>query len=144
MFHERPMGSNERRSGEAWLSEGLAAAARVRRDALLELGESVAARSDVAVIAGPDPQSLLVELESAVGSFCLTEVVVTTCEATVDAHLGWGCALGWDAEGALAAALGDAAGGEAAASLAVAALEEEARTAIEERRMLAVTRVGDA
>jgi alpha-D-ribose 1-methylphosphonate 5-triphosphate synthase subunit PhnG len=95
-------------------SEGLAAAARVRRDELIALADDIARRHDVDVIEVPAPASMMLELESNVGSFCLTEVVVTTARVRIERNFGWGAVLGWDAEGALASALCDATSDERA------------------------------
>lgn len=124
------------------LTEGLAAAARVRRDDLLDLAEQLASSQAVAVVEPPRGGTVMVELESPVGPFCFTEAVVTTALVTVDEREGWGCVLGWDEEGALAAALLDAAGAEAAAQLAEAALEDERGARELTQRAVAATRVG--
>ncbi len=112
-------------------AEGLAAAARTDRAALLALAEPIAARSDVAVDVAPEPRTVMTVLDTPIGQQCLTEVVVTTAVVTVAGTPGWGCVLGWDAEAALAAALADAAGQAGADRLAEAALRaEEAERAV--------------
>jgi alpha-D-ribose 1-methylphosphonate 5-triphosphate synthase subunit PhnG len=124
-------------------AEGLAAAARVRRDDLLDLAEQVAAGGGVTVLEPPRPASVMVELDGPAGVFCFTEVVVTTARVQVEGAGGWGCALGWDAEGALAAALADAAGGGCAVELAEWALEDETAARLELALGVAATRVDD-
>ncbi|MBO0715444.1 MAG: phosphonate C-P lyase system protein PhnG [Acidimicrobiales bacterium] len=127
------------------LSEGLAAAARVRREELLDLAEGVASSTSVAVTRGPSAASVMLELEAPVGSFCFTEVVVTIAEVKVEGAPGggegWGCALGWDPEGALASALLDAEPTAAATSLAQRALAEEEEERQRVRQAVAGTRV---
>jgi alpha-D-ribose 1-methylphosphonate 5-triphosphate synthase subunit PhnG len=125
----------------ARLSEGLAAAARVRRDDLLDRAEQIASDHRVFVLDAPRPASTMVELETPVGAFCFTEVVVTTARVRVDGAEGWGCALGWDEEGALAAALVDAAGDREAQELAAQALADEAAARLETARLVAASRV---
>lgn len=122
-------------------TEGLAAAARVRRAQLLDLGERIADRAAVGMPQAPVAGSAMIETESAIGASCLGEVVVTTCAVTVDGASGWGCALGWDRAGALAAALADAAGGAQAEELGRSALEAEEIARRAEDRRLAATRV---
>ncbi len=123
------------------LSEGLAAAARLRRDELVALADDVAQRHDVDVLEGPAAASVMLEIESSIGAFCLTEVVVTTVRVNVERSTGWGAVLGWDAEGALASALCDAAGGDAAQTLARNALADESEVRVERMRAVAATRV---
>ena len=123
------------------ITEGLAAAARVRRDELVALADDLAQRHDVDVLEGPAPSSVMLEIESGVGAFCLTEVVVTTARVNVGRNGGWGAVLGWDAEGALASALCDAAGGEPAQTLARNALADESERRVERMRAVAATRV---
>jgi hypothetical protein len=121
--------------------EGLAAAARVQRERLLDLAEGVAG-SGAEVAEPPRPATVMIRLQGPVGTFSLSEVVVTTCSAVVDGRSGWACVMGWDPEGALACALLVAARSAPVQELAAAALaeEEEARR----RRLAAVasTRVG--
>jgi alpha-D-ribose 1-methylphosphonate 5-triphosphate synthase subunit PhnG len=124
------------------LSEGLAAAARVRRQELLDLAERVATTRRVVVTSAPAAGSVLVDLDSPVGAFCFTEVVVTTGRVEVEDCAGWGCALGWDPEGALAGALLDADPSAAAFSLARRALADEESERLRRRRAVATTRVG--
>jgi alpha-D-ribose 1-methylphosphonate 5-triphosphate synthase subunit PhnG len=110
---------------------------------LLDLAEAVAG-AGAEVAEPPRPATVMVRLQGPVGTFCLSEVVVTTCSALVDGRPGWACVMGWDPEGALACALLAAEQSVQARELAQAALadEEDARR----RRMVAVaaTRVGDA
>ncbi len=123
-------------------SAGLAAAARVRRDALIDLAEQIAAGdAAIEVIDAPAPGSVVVEVETRVGAFCFTEVVVTTATVALGESVGWGCVMGYDREGALAGALLDAARDGRVEALAQAALAEEdaARAAFEQA--LAGTRV---
>jgi alpha-D-ribose 1-methylphosphonate 5-triphosphate synthase subunit PhnG len=122
-------------------SEGLAAAARVRRGALLELAGEIAERGDVEVIDRPAPGSVMVELDTSVGAFCFTEVVVTTARVHVGGTEGWAAVLGWDAEAALASALCDAAGDERTTQLAEGALADEAGQRLERMRAVAATKV---
>jgi alpha-D-ribose 1-methylphosphonate 5-triphosphate synthase subunit PhnG len=122
-------------------SEGLAAAARVRRDEVLREAEAVLGRARVEVVRPPAAGSVMLELDSPVGSFCLTEVVVTSAEVRVDGESGWACVLGFDEEVAVAAAILDGGARPVAERLAEAALAEEAATAEEEARMVAATRV---
>jgi alpha-D-ribose 1-methylphosphonate 5-triphosphate synthase subunit PhnG len=128
------------------LSEGLAAAARVRRDELLDLAECVATSRQVTVTQRPAAGSVMLELEGPVGAFCFTEAVVTTARVEVrlepEARVGWGCAMGWDPEAALAIALLDAEPGAAAFSLARRALADEEAERLRLRRAVATTRVG--
>ncbi len=123
------------------LSEGLAAAARVRRSELVALADDIAQRSDVDVVEVPTPGSVMVELDSSVGSFCFTEVVVTTARVRVAQSDGWGAVLGWDAEGALASALCDALADERVARLAEQALRDEDDARRERMRAVAATSV---
>jgi len=123
------------------LSEGLAAAARVRRDELLSLAEDIAERERVEVIASPSPSSVMIELTTSIGPFCFTEAVVTTARVRTRNGDGWGAVMGWDAQGALAGALCDAAGGEHAAALARHALDDEASRRRDRMRAVAATKV---
>ena len=129
-----PMSSEE-------LLTGLAAAARVRRDRLLGLAGDVAGQRDVQVHESPHPSSVMLQLESPVGDFCLGEVVVTTAGVTVGAAMGWACVMGYDEEGALAAALCAAAGGDSARLLARDAQAEEAAVRRREEESVATTRI---
>jgi hypothetical protein len=124
------------------LIEGLAAAARVRRERLLELAEAVAA-AGADVVEPPRAGTVMVKLRGPVGELCLTEVVVTTATAVVAGRSAWACVMGWDEEGALACALLAAAGSPAAADLAEEALAAEAAEREERLRAVAATRVGE-
>ena len=124
--------------------EGLSAAARVRREGLLDLAEAVAAGgAEVAVAEPPRAGTVMVRLRGPVGEFCLTEVVVTTATAVVAGRRGWACVMGWDEEGALACALLAAAGSAEAAALAGEALAAEAADHESRLRAVAATRVGE-
>jgi alpha-D-ribose 1-methylphosphonate 5-triphosphate synthase subunit PhnG len=123
------------------LIEGLAAAARVRRERLLDLAEAVAA-AGAEVVEPPHAGTVMVRLRGAAGEFCLTEVVVTTATAVVAGRRGWACAMGWDEEGALACALLAAAPSPEAAALAEEALAAEAAEREARLRAVAATRVG--
>ncbi|HKF76682.1 MAG TPA: hypothetical protein VKF59_11115 [Candidatus Dormibacteraeota bacterium] len=123
------------------LLEGLAAAARVRRERLLDLAEAVAA-AGAEVVEPPRAGTVMVRLESRVGTFCLTEVVVTTATAVVSGRRAWACVMGWDEEGALACALLAAAGSREAMELAGAALADESAERRERLLAVAATRVG--
>ncbi len=122
-------------------SAGLAAAARGQRAELVALAEVVASRSRVEVVEAPAAGSIMVELDTPAGSFCLTEVVVTTCTVRVNDRAGWAALLGWDDEASLAAAILDA---EPALAdpLAAAALAQVASRHEEEALAVAATRVG--
>ena len=122
-------------------AEGLAAAARVQREQLLDIGERIAATAPVSLVQPPVASSAMLEVQSAVGASCLGEVVVTTCSVTVDGERGWSCVLGWDRAGALAAALADAVAGREVEELGRRALEFEAAARRTEDHALAATRV---
>jgi phosphonate C-P lyase system protein PhnG len=122
-------------------SEGLAAAARVRRDELVALADDVAASLAVEVVEAPAAASVMLELSSRTGTFCLTEVVVTTARVRVRANDGWGCVMGFDPAGALAGALCDALADERVEVLARRALADEAAARAERSRALAATKV---
>jgi hypothetical protein len=123
------------------LLEGLTAAARVRRERLLDLAEEVAA-AGAEVVEPPRAGTVMIRLEGPVGTFCLTEAVVTTATAAVSGHSAWACVMGWDEEGALACALLAAAGVEEAMQLAEEALAAEAAERQERLLAVAATRVG--
>ncbi len=122
-------------------AEGLAAAARCRRAALLELGESIAARGCVELVERPAAQTVMLELSSAVGTFCLGEAVVSSARVTVAGDAGFACVLGFDAEASLAAALADAAGGPASDELAERALADERQERLRGDDDVAATRL---
>jgi alpha-D-ribose 1-methylphosphonate 5-triphosphate synthase subunit PhnG len=122
-------------------AEGLAAAARTLRAELLEHAETQARARAVDVLRSPAPGSVMLELDSPVGRFCFTEVVVTSAEVRVEDREGWGCVLGYDEEGALAAAILDASAGADVERLAGRALDAESRQADEEARAVGQTRV---
>jgi alpha-D-ribose 1-methylphosphonate 5-triphosphate synthase subunit PhnG len=119
---------------------GLAAAARVLRADLISAAETVAARNRVEIVEAPAPGSVMVELETPVGSFCLTEVVVTRCAVRVAGRQGWAAVLGWDDEASLAAAILDAEPA-VAEPLATAALATEAGARAAEAAAIAATKV---
>lgn len=123
------------------LVTGLAAAARVRRERLLGLAGAVAGENDVRVDESPRPSSVMLQLDTPVGEFCLGEVVVTTAGVTVGTAEGWACVIGYDEEGALAAALCATAGGDRARLLAREAQAEEAAARIREEEGAATTRI---
>jgi hypothetical protein len=128
-------------SAASELAEGLAAAARVRREALLDLAETVAA-AGAEVAEPPRAATVLQRVSGPVGTFCLTEVVVTTATALAGGRRGWACVLGWDEEGALAAALVAAGRPPGARELADEALAAEATHRRERLHAVAATRVG--
>jgi alpha-D-ribose 1-methylphosphonate 5-triphosphate synthase subunit PhnG len=123
-------------------AEGLAAAARVLREEMVAKAELIAAAGPVEVVVAPAAGSVTLQVASPVGAFNLTEVAVTTAEARVAGCAGWGCVLGWDEEGALAAALLDATPGADVIALARRALEIEAAERDRQARAVATTRVG--
>jgi alpha-D-ribose 1-methylphosphonate 5-triphosphate synthase subunit PhnG len=126
------------------LIEGLAAAARVRRERLLDLAEGVATgEAEVSVAEPPRAGTVMVRLRGPIGEFCLTEVVVTTATAVVAGQRGWACVMGWDEEGALACALLAAAAPAAAAALADEALAAEAAERDARLQAVGATRVGE-
>lgn len=119
---------------------GLAAAARVLRADLIFAAETIAAHNHVEIVEAPAAGSIMVELETPVGSFCLTEVVVTRCAVRVEQRHGWAAVLGWDDEASLAAAILDAQP-EVAQPIAAAALGAEAGSRAAEMAAIAATRV---
>jgi alpha-D-ribose 1-methylphosphonate 5-triphosphate synthase subunit PhnG len=123
-------------------STGLAAAARCRRRQLLSLAESMAGRERIRLLDPPEAQTVMLEIQSPVGEFCAVEVVVTTARIALGEHSGWGCVLGWDAEGAVACALLDAVGGPDVDAMAAASLATEATSRRERSQALATTYVG--
>lgn len=122
-------------------AEGLAAAARTLRGELVEAAEQVARTAAVDLVSVPAAASVMLELSSPVGDFCLTEVVVTTAEVRIAGRSGWGCVLGFDEEAALAGAILDATPAAGADRLAERALALEADHAAAEARAVATTRV---
>ena len=123
--------------------EGFAAAARVRRSEMLDMAELVAGREAVLVTHPPAPSTLMLEVQSPVGGFCLTEVVVTTAAVAIGGQQGWAVVLGYDEEGALAGAILDAMPGADGESLATSALAAEAELRRQESILVAATKVGD-
>ena len=121
---------------------GLAAAARCRRSQLLKLAETVAEREPIRLVDPPEAQTVMLEIQSPIGEFCAVEVVVTTARIDLGQRSGWGCVLGWDAEGAVACALLDASGGPEVEAVAAASLAVEADAREERSRALATTHVG--
>jgi len=115
----------EQNSAKELLSSGLAAAARVKRNDLLDLAERIAASQPVAVLEPPLARSVMLELGTTIGAFCFTEVVVTTASVRVGAADGWAAVMGFDQEAALAAALADAVDSQEVRDLAEAALGAE-------------------
>ncbi|HEX6488241.1 MAG TPA: phosphonate C-P lyase system protein PhnG [Candidatus Dormibacteraeota bacterium] len=123
--------------------EGYAAAARVRREQLLDLAEDVAAREEVALIHAPAAATVMLEVEGPVGAFCLTEVVITTVSVDVAGRAGWAAVLGYDEEGALAAAILDSTPSAPAEALAGEALAAEAAARAEQAALVGATKVGE-
>ena len=121
-------------------AEGLAAAARVQRDALLALGNALADQHLIEVLNAPAAGSLVVELATEVGGFCLTEAIVTTASVRVDGRVGWASVAGWDDEAALAAAICDGWSDRSVEQLARDSLHQEAES--RESEALAVARTG--
>jgi alpha-D-ribose 1-methylphosphonate 5-triphosphate synthase subunit PhnG len=122
-------------------SAGLAAAARVCRDRLLALADDALQGSDVELVTPPEPSSIMMEFESGVGAFCFTEVVVTTASVRLAGAAGWGYVMGFDREGALAAAVLDADSTQAVERLVRAALAAEREERERLARELSRTRV---
>lgn len=122
--------------------EGLAAAARVLRSEMVAIAERIAGSGAVDVVAAPAAGSIMLQLTSPVGDFNLTEVAITTAEVRVAGSSGWGCVMGWDEEGALAAAMLDATPGTDVITLAERALAIEAEERDRQARSVAATRVG--
>lgn len=128
-------------------AEGLAAAARHRRDVLLTQAERVVAAHEVTVTEPPCAASVMVELEMAVGGFCLAEVVVTEATVDVDGTPGWASIMGYDERAALAAAVLDGAAshggeaGEVVGRLCEDALAQEEAQAAAQQRAVAATEV---
>lgn len=127
--------SEERRAA------GLAAAARVCRDELLALGERIAAEHQVELLEPPAPGTVMLELETGLGEFCLGEAAVTTCLVRADGTEGWGAVIGLDHAGAVAAALADARGGAEGEVLGETALDREATERELRDRRIGATRV---
>lgn len=94
----------ERTQRAGWL----AAAARTARPELLALAEAVAADAHVDIRSPATPGSVMVELDVAVGTFCLADVVVTEALVAVDGEVGWASVMGFDEHAAVAAAILDA------------------------------------
>lgn len=113
--------------GRDRVAEGLAAAARVDRTRLLADAEAVlGAHDDVEVVEVPEPRTVMGRFASDRGTQCVTEVVVTTARVRLGTLTTWAVVLGWDEDGALAAALVLAADPFIAADLAERALRLEA------------------
>lgn len=109
------------------VTEGLAAAARIDRTRLLAAAEAVLSAHDgVEVVEAPEPRTVMGRFTSARGTQCLSEVVVTTTRVRLGTATTWAAVLGWDEDGALAAALVLAADPRTAADLAEYALRLEA------------------
>lgn len=71
------------------------------------MAEEVLASAHVTVTQPAGPCSVIMELATPVGEFCLTEVVVTEAFVEVDGLPGWGCVMGFDEHAGLAAAVVD-------------------------------------
>ena len=121
---------------------GLAAAARVRRADLLAAADGIAGAGQVEMLEAPVPRSVMLELETAAGAFCVSEVVVTTALVAVGGAEGWGCVMGWDDEGALAAATCSALADATVDEIARSALDDEREAAEREQADVAGTRLG--
>lgn len=121
--------------------EGLAAAARVAREELLALAEALACERAIVVEEPPEARSLMLEHASAIGSFCLGEVIVTTATVTVGEARGWSCVLGFDEKAALAAAICDACGSRQVDELALSALAVEKAAQMRNHAAVRETRV---
>jgi len=128
-------------SGKEDLSAGLAAAARVKRSELLDVAERIARGEQVSIVEAPAARSVMLELGTAVGSFCFTEVVVTTASVRVGRSFGWAAVMGFDQEAALAAALADAVDSAEVHSLASTALASEETERRRTASVMALTRV---
>ena len=122
-------------------SAGLAAAARVAREELLDLAEATASEDAVTVVSAPAAGGVMIDVETHAGAFCACEVVVTTASVRVRETNGWACVLGFDREAALAAAILDARPDVAVETLAADALAREAAARAAEDAALAGTRV---
>jgi alpha-D-ribose 1-methylphosphonate 5-triphosphate synthase subunit PhnG len=122
-------------------SAGLAAAARVQRDELLALAGSLLAGAEVELLAPAEPGTIMLELESPAGTFCFTEVAITTARVRLDGAEGWGCVMGFDREAAVASAVLDAQPSAAVVRLAQAALEAERTARDTQTRGVARTRI---
>ncbi|MBV8082111.1 MAG: phosphonate C-P lyase system protein PhnG [Candidatus Eremiobacteraeota bacterium] len=127
--------------GKERRSEGLAAAARVNRAGLLDLGERIALRERVSVTEAPAARSVMIELGTPVGAFCFTEVVVTTAAVNVGGAPGWAAVMGFDQEAALAAAIADATASVEVRDLAEDALSIEASARLHSASAMAQTKV---
>jgi alpha-D-ribose 1-methylphosphonate 5-triphosphate synthase subunit PhnG len=122
-------------------SAGLAAAARTQREELLALAGRALAGAEVELLAPPEPGTIMLELEGRAGTFCFTEVAITTARVRLDGAEGWGCVMGFDGEAAVASAVLDARPGDAVVRLARAALQAEAEAREARARGVARTRV---
>ncbi|MGP6155997.1 MAG: phosphonate C-P lyase system protein PhnG [Vulcanimicrobiaceae bacterium] len=122
-------------------SAGLAAAARVQREALLALADRALQGTAVELLEAPEPGTIMLELESRAGTFCFTEVAITTARVQLDGTEGWGCVMGFDREAAVASAVCDARPSDAVTRLAAEALEAERQAREAQARGVARTRV---
>ena len=128
-------------------AQGLAAAVRLRRAEVLRLADDVLEAAAVTVVQPPTPGSVMVELEQAVGAFCLAEVVVTEARVALHGTQGWASVMGFDETGALAAAVLDVAAArsgplsDAIDALCDEALRAEAELAAAELLAVAATEV---
>src|SRR5262249_54399017 len=129
------------------LIEGPAAAARVRRERLLDLAEAGAA-AGAAGGGGPRARPRPGRPRGPDGAGCPSALGATRRPggvaggtAEIAGRRGWACVLGWDEEGALACALLAAAGSPEAEALAAEALRAEAAERRERLRAVAGTQV---
>lgn len=135
-------GSNGASLPRDLLIEGLAAAARVRRERLLDLAEAALAEAvDVQVLEAPEPATVMARFATGRGEQCVAEVVLTPTRVRIDGRQAWAVVLGWDEQAALAAAVVAAQRPESAMELAHAALEAEAEHRRAARETLAATRM---
>lgn len=124
------------------LVEGLAAAARVRREQLLDLAEAALAEAgDVQVLESPQPATVMARFAACRGEQCVAEVVLTPARVRVDGQQAWAVVLGWDEQAALAAAVVAALRSESAKELAREALGAEAEHRRAAWKTLAATRM---
>lgn len=127
--------------GSAVDLEGLAAAARVLREDLLALAAAVLDRCDPSVIEPPEPRTVMNHFAADRGQQCLGEVVVTTARVAESGRSSWSIVLGWDEEGALAAAIVGLGDPSLVRELGTRALRIEDEQRQETAQMVAATRM---